>query len=486
MRLEVLKERLEKKKHFKESAEDYRILKKAVELLDELPKNGATFSRTRFELQQLLVKSFDESYSSLVSFVLEEQDREKDFRSVCDEKFGWLWDFLQLTNSVEAPGIFLASSALAAMSYALGRKWWTQTLFTSTFPSFSTILVGPSGSKKSSSISLAESLIEPFNILRGSDESFDPSDGPPSYEKRLVIRDKITPERLLSLLNQPFEQREQIALLMFGELATGLGRQSYQSGFIPLLTRLMDEEREFQDNTVGRGKIKIFNTSLILVGGTTADWLVKEISSSAVAGGTTSRIVFVHSQPTAKIIPTVSKTLRSDIEEIGSSILLTIIDREGGKISWTKDAQDFYDFSYSDERAEQIKILREDPSNKEAGWYSRKYVHVARLALLLAVTNGHPSIRIEDVEAALTFINFAENSMKDVFDTITAHPKQRLRRDILALAMQNKWTLSDMTEKLNHYDPSDIRTALAELRLDRQISISSNGIVGLKGESNGV
>jgi len=444
---------LEKRRYFKESDEE--VLTQILEVIDRgNPKRGVARD---YEVQRKLVEAFGESYSTLRSYVQMKKSSSKDFRKVCPRTLGWLNDYLDIVEGAESPGIFLASSAISALSFAIGRKYFTKYLLHRTYPATSTVLVGPSGSKKSSAIKFADTLIKPFLDLYTYQSDVANEN---AKSKVTIVRDKTTPEGLINRLRQPDPSKAQTAYLVFPELATGFGKQSYQSGLIPLLTRLLDQDDYFQENTISRERVEVYNTTVILLGATTEEWLLKEITPAVIAGGTTSRINFVASDATYLIAPGLSTDIEKELQSLGGSIFFALERVESSRVGWTKDATEAFEFEYTEHK---VKTQNSDElTSLGSGWASRKFDHLAKLCLLFAISDGRSKIAIKDVENGLFYLDYIEKSGLGLFKKLTSHPMKQLEEKILT-TLKSPMSVGEITDIFADQSPSEVRKILGDL-----------------------
>jgi len=180
-----------------------------------------------------------------------------------------------------------------------------------------TVLVGRPGIGKGSAINPATSLLEEAKVVN-------------------VLSDRVTIEYMLERMGQGWttQTRSRAGGITLGFDNSCMIKSTEFSVFagasintLPILTDLWDsKEGDYIYGTRHKGEVRIKNPCVTLLGGSTQEWLIASIPSSAIGGGFTRRVNFVVANDRAKLLPwpTVSNTsnvrdnLLDDLKEIST------------------------------------------------------------------------------------------------------------------------------------------------------------------------
>jgi len=226
-----------------------------------------------------------------------------------------------------------------------------------------------------------------------------------------VLADKLTPEVLVEALK---DKNPATGLLYAPELAAFLGKQKYQEGMVPLLTRLMDCPDQWKSSTIMRGDAELRNVALTFLGASTLDWVQTEIPKSAFGGGFISRILFVVQEDTPHSFP-----LPPPMDEAKKRALLEklrLMTQVRGQVTMDDDCREWYIEWYK-------KNQKKSYENKQfSGYYERKPDHSMRLAMLLNVsevgnTGGHTILKRAHLQHAIKILDWIESWLPGTFDS---------------------------------------------------------------------
>lgn len=153
-------------------------------------------------------------------------------------------------------------------------------------------------------------------------------------------------------------------------------------GMTEILTDLYDSHDQWEYQTAGAGKDKLFNICLNCFAATTPSWIAINLPEGAIGGGFTSRIVIVYGETKHKWIslppppsPKLYKDLKNDLMHIGQ---LT------GVFKWDKEALTLYDKWYRGIKDIQAN-LRDD---RLRGFLSRIHTIMLKVAMALRVSRS--------------------------------------------------------------------------------------------------
>jgi hypothetical protein len=342
----------------------------------------------------------DELYTSLarvfkmtVEDVRREVDpshtRPNDFDDLVPRK-GWIADYVDFTRNTEPPTVFHFFAGMMAVSSALSRNLYYDMGPYQLFPNLCVVIVAPSGRcKKTSACQIAVNMMNGIGIN--------------------VLADKLTPEVLVESLK---DKNPATGLLYAPELAAFLGKQKYQEGMVPMLTRLMDCPDVWKSATIMRGDAELRNVALTFLGASTLDWIQTEIPKSAFGGGFISRLLFVVQEDTPRsfpLPPEMDKERRYALME-----RLRLMTQIRGKVMMSSECRDWYISWYTSNQ-------RTRHENKQfSGYYERKPDHAMRLAMLLNVSEGgnHLEMQRSHLQHAVRILDWIEAWLPGTFDSL--------------------------------------------------------------------
>jgi hypothetical protein len=261
------------------------------------------------------------------------------------------------------------------------------------YPNLGVILVGPSGRvRKTTACNIAINL---YLAIGGN-----------------VLADKITPESFIEAFR---EKSEAIGLIYAPELAVFLGKQKYNEGMIPMLTRLMDNPDVWRSGTIMRGEVELRNVGLTFLGASTLDWIQSAIPKDAFGGGFMSRLIFVVQERTSRVFseppPLNEETRRSLLNR------LRLMTQIRGEFTRTPEAFEWWDQWYR-------KLTDRVADNKHfAGYLARVPEQAWRIAMLLKVSEGAKTgelvIGLKHFQAAVRILEWVEGLLPGTFDQMT-------------------------------------------------------------------
>jgi len=301
-------------------------------------------------------------------------------------------------------------------------------IFPTLFPNPWIILVAPQGAgHKTAALSVGRKILTKL----------------PQHLQPRVMAAKLTPEALVKTLASPNINVQNIqlpagmnpnilkpastGLLYSTEIGVLLGKEKYNTGMIALLTELYDCHEEWVSETIMRGDQRLFNVCLSLLGASTPDWLQSMLPADAFKGGFMSRLLLV-SMPVGwekrRVAdpPKPAPALREQLIEI-----LTDIGGRAGKMTWTKEAKDFFEYWY-------VNLDREGFTGPVAAYLERKQDHLLRLAIILQLTlSDDLTLTKETLERGLNILNTIERETNPMVEYVSTEPRMRSAQTILEI-----------------------------------------------------
>lgn len=162
------------------------------------------------------------------------------------------------------------------------------------YPNLFTVLVGRPGIGKGSAINPVCSLLEEAKVAN-------------------IMSDRVTIEYMLERMSQGWntQTRNKAGGIVLGTDNSCLIKSTEFSVFagasintLPILADLWDsKEGDYIYGTRHKGEFRIKNPCVTLLGGSTQEWLIASIPSSAIGGGFTRRVNFVVANNREKLLP---------------------------------------------------------------------------------------------------------------------------------------------------------------------------------------
>lgn len=302
----------------------------------------------------------------------------------------WFRRYLEVLPLAEPPKTYLLLGAMSIMGASLGRRVWFGQDFRKLWPMLNLLLIGPSGIGKSTSIELAQGLL---NVV-------------PKIERPQFILGT-TPEKLhADLLPNPH------AILFASELANFFNRQDYMSGMVPYVTELLDYKR-VEKRTKSGGVVAIEQPSVTVIGGSTVEWLQGQLPDAAVSGGFLARFFILSERdkgqkiadPESALSPRELARLHEDRAVVFEEFYRCLRSVEGKMGFEDLEALDAYTVWYSSHEPDTGHL---SPFAARAGEF------IKRLAMISAASRMAQLIGVEDIECALSLYEYTFKKLQDV------------------------------------------------------------------------
>ncbi len=411
---------------------DHPLFKEIAEFVKAIP----LVSRPP-ELMAAVQRSFHLTSDELHKALETKAEKSKTFDPLLPES-GWLHDYIQYTLTTEPPTVFHFFTGLVAMGSALGRNVSFNLGFGHIFPNMCVILVAPSG--KCRKTSCCELGVKLYRAIGGT-----------------ILADKITPEALVGAFE---EKASATGLIYAGELAQFLGKQKYQEGMIPLLTRLFDCPDVWSSATITRKELTLKNVAFCMLGASTMDWLRTGIPADSFGGGFMSRFLFVVQEETPRSFPrppALPDALRSKLLK-----RLLELSHLRGNFQMTPAAGKWYDDWYNSQS------LRGTEERQFSGYYERKPAHLIRISMLLTLSK-HDALIIEreTLIQSMKILDWLESWLPDAFEQLSQTTIGEDHGRILRLLKKNNGEMlhSDLLRRVSgRMNARQFKDLLATLR----------------------
>jgi hypothetical protein len=225
-----------------------------------------------------------------------------------------------------------------------------------------------------------------------------------------VLAEKPTPEALIDSLKGNAN-----ALLYAPELSFFLGKQKYNEGMVPLLTRLLECPDTLTIKTIGRGETILENVAVSSLVCTTIESIQMSLPADAFGGGFMSRFLFVVQESTDRCFPLpegLDKEVRKDL-----TYRLGMMRNLKGEFVLTREARIWYEGWY---RKRSTAVA---PEKSFAGYWERKPDHILRLASVLRASREDKSFEIteDELKQAGRILAWLEDWLPGTFDQLTSN-----------------------------------------------------------------
>ncbi len=359
--------------------------------------------------------------------------------------------YLQAMEALETPYAYDFWCALWCLSVALGRSVIVPRPRAPVFLNSYIILVAESGvTRKSTAVKRARRLVR---------EAFAPGDesdvGSDSWRGREleIIESKVTPEELefrMHRLSQEFGRSE--VAISVDELVRFLGKERYNLTMPGLLTDLYDSpELRSGGGTIARGRVVIRDVYLNFCSASTPSWLFQAINPDVIAGGFTSRCLFIFSEARKKRVawPEPEKDTRKVTGAlVGELQRIRATTADVNEIGISPGARKLFSDWYQ-RKAENIDPFR-------ASFESREDDHVLRIAALLAVNDGAWLIRSSNVRYAIQLVKQVKDDASNLFagtgaDDKTLYAIEKLRTLFLSTDPGKPLTRTEVYQEVRSY-----------------------------------
>jgi hypothetical protein len=313
----------------------------------------------------------------------------------------WLTAYLEFTAETESPACYHFWTGATILSAATrGRVSLDMKMFR-VFPNIFTILVGPSGARKSAATSIGIKIAREVGIKKFSDK----------ITGAALIRDLSKNQEQLAI---PLDVKKGIEggvevkfnapmMIYASELGVFLGQDAYGSGVITDLTDLYDNPLpDWKKTTISRGDEFVPAPFVTLLAASTPQTLKDVLPAESVGQGFTSRIFFVWGDGRRKRVPfpiwdegiaMLQKNLIADLKNI---MQLT------GEFQFTPGARDRYTEVYMKSK----EPHEEYQDERLQGYASRKATHLLKLSMICSLAKRSDLIIDEDAWS------YAEDALK--------------------------------------------------------------------------
>ena len=230
-----------------------------------------------------------------------------------------------------------------------------------------------------------------------------------------LIEGKTTPEALDEIIAEKSRNTGSgKAIISISELAVFLGLERYNATMPTLLTDLYDcPQTRKAGGTLSRGAITQTNVFISFLSASTPSWLHQSVNPNIVAGGFTSRCLFIVSEQAKRRIAWPSTSVGITIDDLTRQLkTIKQLCKEISKISVSEDGVKAYTSWY----------LRRNISYDAftSSFESREADHVLRMAGFLCINDNSFVIKVAHVKSAIKIIHDIKYTSAKLFEGTTA------------------------------------------------------------------
>ncbi len=302
-------------------------------------------------------------------------------------------EFMRGTSNMASPVQFRRWSAISMVSAALSRRVWTcieddKKLFPNTY----VILVSAPGLGKTRPMDLVDELLYPMTWIKHS---------PDEVTRQRSIQD------IADAFPQDKPEGETSFFFLVMEMATFMPEGD--AAWLQAISRLWDCPPRYEkaikgvSDSSGRSEDFVWKPYVNLLFGAQPAWFAEGLPKTSYEMGFPARVFFIYAdlKPERKLfLRRKQLSNRSELHE-GIKRLRTI----KGELRWEPDAEKAF-VAWMDGGC---KPLIDDPLL--TSYNTRRDMHSAKLALIVACARAHTSIKLDDLRTAWEYMFEAEKGM---------------------------------------------------------------------------
>jgi len=319
----------------------------------------------------------------------------------------------------ESPMIYHRWSAIAAVGGLLGRQFRFPFGHTELYPNMYIMLMGSPGTRKSTAVNAARKIMKAtgydrFAADRMSKEMFLKS----MMSTHVPGLDSCSIDDLLDLVPEDGHEMHIIA----DEFTDFVGQGNME--FLTMLTKLWDCPEEYLHPKLTGQDVRVDQPTVNLLSGNTPAGFTLAFPPEAIGQGFTSRLIFVHSDPSGKKIPWPAPPCPEAMQDLREHLVQMKLHVKG-KAELTDEAKLAAEAMYAS--------FEPLDDHRFANYTTRRQTHLLKLALCLAAADLTTVITAEHLLKANTLLHFTECSMGKALGEYGRGRNSPVQQDILAI-----------------------------------------------------
>lgn len=373
---------------------------------------------------------------------------------------GYIRRYVDYTLFCEPPLAYHLFCALSGVACVVNRRVYLNMGYFNIFPPLGIIILGPSGIKKTSAADIVVGMLSELNLTK-------------------IYADKLTPEALVEAM----KGENATGLIYAPEMATFLGKQKYNEGMIPLLTRLMDCPSVWKSETIMRAQTVLYNVALSSLMCSTLDWFIKNTPEDTFGGGFVARNLMIvqYTSPRVRAVPRPGDPADRDRlkEELaymhelqGEMVPHPQLYRLEGDQERGTYADWYYEFKKTHQLQGEHNIL--------VTYYQRKPTHLLRLAMSFHIAQHHTlTLCTECFERALAVLDWTERFLPGMVRELFKTSEGIEQEDVLRVIRTNGNHIkhSDLVRRLGYkMNAQQVRNVIGTLKEQQRLKEENNAL----------
>lgn len=357
--------------------------------------------------------------------------------------------YFEYVGESEAPTIYHRWTAISMMGALLGRQAWIPFGHGVIYPNMYIMLMGTPGARKGTAMNIGSKLLRDAGYTRFCADRL---------SKEQFLRE-MRPYDDIDFSQDPDLESLTLSAAMevyaFAEEFTDLVGQNNME-FLTMLTKLWDNPPEYKHPKIHGKDVIVEKPTVNLYGGNTAQGLSLAIPPESINNGFTSRMLFIHSDPTGKKI-TFPAPRNLELKEFIVGELKAIRETITGEVEFSDGAKHVLDKCYK----KYIEV--DDPRFRY--YNTRRFTHLLKLCLNLSAMEQQKIISEQTAILANTILYAAEKRMPKAlgeFGKSKFSDTANTVIDILTATIR-PLSLNDLFKKVSR-DISDIKDLAAILK----------------------
>jgi len=389
--------------------------------------------------------------------------------------------YLSYASDTEVPAIFHRWAAISSIGAFLGRRYYLNHGHFTIYPNIYCMLVGASGTRKSTAIKLFKKLLvaagyDTIAADKTTKEKFILDLSGETDDSTLIKSDKQVDDFLSQNLwgdesTEVSSRPDAEIFVMADEFNDFFGNGNVE--FISLLGTLWDYNGVYRNRIKNGKSVSITNPTVSILGGNTPTNLSLAFPPEIIGQGFFSRLLFIYGEPNGKRIPFPTQPPEQDTERIVKRLQAIRSTSTGAaKLSTTGKIL-----------LEKIYLANLGVNDVRFDSYStRRFSHLLKLCLITSASRNSKEVAERDVIYANTILHHAEHFMpralgefgKAKHSDVSHKIISLVERDYAIVSFKDIWKhISNDLEKM-----SDLTTLLQNLVAAEKLqSIPGKGFV---------
>lgn len=340
-----------------------------------------------------------------------------------------------MTDSLPSPREFRKWAAIWAVGSAGRRRIWTELVpGRPIYPNLFVFEVGPPGTGKTEAINPAMEHLRKSQTCK-----LAPNDI--TKQSLLDNLDQAPDAVILDGLAGPVPTEFHFLAIGIRELSNFMNQ--YDSALAGLLTDLFDNPPvNHESKRSGSGKV-IIRPGISLLAGTATKNLGSTIGNALWGQGFMSRVIMVYSADQPRVAFFGEQTIATVTHEPDPALVtkLSAIGAMKGRVDWEPDAQAAFTEWFDGGQ------LPKPNHSKLVEYNARRFLHVAKLSLISAMSDARHIILAQDFARALAWLQAAEKAMPEIFKEMVVHSDGEIAREM----HMHAFALFSQSRKPVHY-----------------------------------